>query len=237
MRVLCLVLAGLAPVAAFAQDPVPVPDRQLPPSVLNEVRLLENRFDLALGTDCDLTRCFSKGCVYVDHTVADRPRRSSLPGLGNEPGPTPSDAQAYLTRARCSFTVETNVSARDAEAIGQRLTDKLTSGWLLVDVTHQRLRPVPRYLQDPVPEPEPEEDETEDTDVPVEVEPEPEPEPELTLASATRDLWETLLPHLYWMIALFLVTVATVLIIWAIRRVGRTTLEERMLLAELENEP
>jgi hypothetical protein len=59
--------------SALAQAPR-VPSRQIPPSVLVELQLLENRFDLALAADCDSDRCFSKGCSYLDHAVADRPR-------------------------------------------------------------------------------------------------------------------------------------------------------------------
>ena len=230
------VLVLLLTTSALAQDEVvPVPRRTLPATVLNEVRLLENRFDVALAGDCSSDRCFSKGCVYVDHTVADRRRSSSLPGLGGDDSPDPEAAQAYLTRARCAFTVEPSVTARDGESIAQRLRDKLTNGWLVVDVVQQRLRPLPRYLQEPIPDVEPEPEETDDTDVPHSVEPEPEPEPPLTFGRMFEQLWATLLPHLAWMIALLLGTLAVVSVIWAWRRVGQQTLEERMLLAELEN--
>ena len=99
-----LLIGGLltAPVAATPS----VPTRQLPPSVLVEVQLLENRFNMALALDCDATRCFSKGCSYVDHAVADRPEASSLPGLGLDPGPAPQGSQEYLTSARCAFAHE-----------------------------------------------------------------------------------------------------------------------------------
>ena len=69
---------GLLALATTASAQSRVPDRQIPPSVINEVRLLENRFDIALGVDCDAERCFSKGCTYVDHAVADRPRSTGL---------------------------------------------------------------------------------------------------------------------------------------------------------------
>ncbi len=130
-----------------------VPSRQIPPSVLTELRLLENRFELALAADCDTERCFSKGCTYVDHAVADQPRATSLPGLGQDPGPGSVAAQEYLTRARCSFAHEESVSGRDVQALVRRLQSKLSKAWTVVTISHQELQPIPAHLQDPEPEP------------------------------------------------------------------------------------
>lgn len=221
-----LLLASLA----LSQDAVP--DRKVPATVLNEVRLLETRFDAALAADCDPSRCFPKGCTYVDHAIADRPPAASLPGLGQDPAPDPVGAQAYLTAASCAFAYEDNVGARDAAAIARRLQSKLSGGWTVVTVTTQRLSPLPPELRQPY-------EEVEDTDVVDTDVPPPEPEPEVepppwTLATAAYELWTTLLPHFFWMIAVFLASVAAVVLIWAWRRVGRrATVEEQMLLAEL----
>ena len=62
----------------LAADP---PNSEIPATVLGELRMLENDFELALSQDCDAARCFSKGCTYVSHSVADRPRAASMPGL------------------------------------------------------------------------------------------------------------------------------------------------------------
>ena len=43
----------------------------------------------------------------------------------------------------------------------------------------------------------------------------------------------SLLPHFSWMIAVFLVTVAALTLIWALRRLGRETIEEKALAAQL----
>jgi len=210
--------------ASVAQAQSRVPDRQIPPSVLSELRELENKFDLALAVDCDAERCFSKGCIYIDHSVADRPRAMSLPGLGQDPGPGSVASQEYLTAARCSYAHEESVETRDVAALSRRLQSKLSKGWTVVSVDGQRLQPLPPYLQEP-PEPEPtEEPETEAEGV--------EPDP-LTASTAASDLWTSLLPHFYWMIAVVLVSLAGVALIWAWRRVGRESVEEQMLLAEL----
>ncbi|MFT4623602.1 MAG: hypothetical protein ACI8PZ_002258 [Myxococcota bacterium] len=199
------------------------PDRRIPPSVLSEVALLENRFELALAQDCASERCYPKGCVYVDHTVADRAPAVSMPGLGFDPAPQPEQSQAHLTRARCAFAHEADIEGEDVAALGRRLGIKLSSGWVAVSVSHQPLSTIPAYLREaPAPEV--------DTDPP-EAAPEPPPPPP---RSETRELWEALLPHLWWMIGLGLLTVAGTVLIWAFRRVGQPSVEDQLLLAELE---
>ncbi len=207
-----------------------VPSRQIPPSVLVELQLLENRFELALATDCDAERCFSKGCAYVDHAVADQPRSSSMPGLGQEPGPGSVASQEYLTQARCSFAHEKALESADVQALVRRLQAKLSSGWTVVTVSNEVLQPLPPYLREP-PEPEPE-----DPPEPVQEAPVIEPEP-WTAEVAGRELWSALLPHFFWMIGVGLVTLAGLLAIWAWRRVGVTSLEEQALLAQLSQPP
>ncbi len=200
-----------------------VPTRQIPPEVLVELQLLENRFEVALATDCDSGLCYSKGCVWLDHAVADRPRASSMPGLGAEPGPSAGDAQQYLTQVQCSFANERALPNATAQALVRRLQTRLTRGWTVVTVDHEVLPPLV-------------------AEVPVEVEPEAEPEPPppppapvaWTAADAVHELWNTLLPDFFWMIGLGLVTFAATLLIWAWRRVGRASVEEQALLAELQ---
>ncbi|MBN2801259.1 MAG: hypothetical protein JXX28_19115 [Deltaproteobacteria bacterium] len=209
--------------SAWAQAPVPA--RHVPSSVMGELRLLENRFEIALAADCDPGRCVAQGCAYLDHQVADQPRSASLPGLGQDPGPGSAPEQAYLTQASCSFAYEDSVKAADAAALARRLGLKLSKAWTVVSVEPQQLEPLPRYLQEPAPpEPAPE-------PPPVEAEEEAPPPPEAW--SAGRELWASLLPHFFWMIGVLLVTFAATLLIWAWRRVGRASVEEQLLLAEL----
>ena len=141
--------------SALAQSPN-VPARQIPPSVLMELRLLENRFELALSTDCAPERCFSKGCTYLEHAVADQPGSTSLPGLGLDPGPGSVPAQEYLTRARCAFAYEKSIESKDVQALARRLQGKLSQAWTVVSVGHEAVPPLPQYLlTEPPPEPDP----------------------------------------------------------------------------------
>jgi hypothetical protein len=220
-----VVFAALVPAPAWAQ-PASVPQRQIPAAVLHEVRTLESRFDAALGADCDVSRCFPKGCTYVEHAVADRPRNSSLPGLGQEAAPAPTMAQEYLTRASCAFAHEDNVEPGDVRALARRLQDKLSHGWLTVEVTHQRLAPLPTYVGGPHTD-----DPDTDTDLPDEPAP-PPPPPPLTPGRALEELWSTLLPHAWWMVLLGLGGLTAIGLLWAWRRLGQDSLEDRLLLAE-----
>lgn len=205
--------------SALAQG---VPDRVVPPSVLVELQDLENDFELALAMDCDASRCFSKGCSYLDHAVADQARSRSLPGLGQEAGPGSEAPQEYLTRARCSYAHEAAEEAADLQALNRRLQTKLSSGWTVVSVSNQSLQALPAYLRGPL----------EEVDEVVEVE-EPQPTPAPAPASWTEQLWAELLPHFFWMLGLLLVTLAAMALIWGWRRLGRLSLDEQALLAEL----
>lgn len=213
-------------VGASAQEAQP-PRRAIPPSVLAELAAVEDRFERAVATDCHAPRgaadappravCFSRGCTYVAHAVADRPQAASLPGLGGEPGPGSVEPQAWLTQARCSFAHEDFLDPTEVQALAQRLETKVTVGWTVVSVGSA---PLPALR---APEP------------PETVAPEPAPPPPPT--PWTRELWTTLLDDVPWMVAVVLGTLAITALIWAWRRVGRISPEERALWAELERGP
>lgn len=211
------ILAILWSATASAQSGPP--RRAIPPSVLSELAVLESRFEAALAADCP-QECFSRGCTYVAHAVADQPQSSSLPGLVQDPGPGSVEPQAWLTRAQCSFAHEPTLEADAVQALARRLQTRVTHGWTVVNVGHQALEALP----------EPEETAEEPPALP------PPPPPPWTAATAARELWLALLDHFYWMIAVVLVTLAGTALIWAWRRVGRETLEERALLAQLTEE-
>ncbi|MDX2010317.1 MAG: hypothetical protein SFW67_09010 [Myxococcaceae bacterium] len=211
------------------------PGRTIPPQIVLEVRELERQFDQALLRDCAPERCSSKGCVYREHLSVDLPpSTTSLPGLGTGEGPGSVPAQLYLTQARCEFTHEKSVPARDVEALARRLEQRLSKGFLKVTVSRQVLDPInPSLAESPPPK--------EDKPAPKE-EPKPEPvapppPPKWDAEVALRELWQALLPHFSWMIAVFLATLATLVIIWAARRLGKETLEEKAMLAQLTQPP
>jgi hypothetical protein len=225
------------PTPAPAPSPAAAPPaRTIPPQILLEVRELERQFDQALLRDCAPERCSSKGCVYKEHLAVDLPpSTTSLPGLGSNEGIGAVPAQLYLTQARCEFTHEKAVPARDVEALARRLEQRLSKGFLKVVVSRQVLDPINPALADSPPP-------REDKPPPPKEEPKPEPAapappPTWDADVALRELWQALLPHFSWMIAVFLATLATLVIIWGARRLGKETLEEKAMLAQLTQTP
>lgn len=219
-------LLGLT-MPAFAAQGAP-PRRAVPAVVLQEVDELERRFEQALALDCAVERCFPTGCTYVDHTVADRPRGGSLPGLGDPgAGPGSVEAQAWLTRAQCGYAHEPAASSDDVRVLTRRLQARVSTGWTAVSVSARSLDELPDYFRDAPEDPE-------DTAAEEEVVEEPEaPEP-LTAERAGHQLWDELLPHTFWMLGIGLLTLAGTIMVWSLRRVGQPSIEERMLLAELD---
>ncbi len=207
----------------------PVPEKHIPAPVLMDLRTLESQFDLFLGRDCAPERCVSKGCTYRDHAVVDLPRGTSLPGLGQQEGLGAVPPQEYLTQARCEFAHEKSIAAKDVQALVKRLEQRLSKGWLQVTVSRQVLEPISAALAiSPPPIPE--------TSLVAKVETPPAPPPPAPKWEwdvAVRELWVGLLPHFSWMIALLLGTLATLAIIWGGRRLGRESLEEKAMMAQL----
>ena len=211
-----------------------VPQNHIPSPVLLEVRALERQFDAVLSADCAPELCAAKGCSYLDHVSVDLPRNGSLPGLSTDQGPGSVPPQEYLTEARCQLTHEKSVSAKDVVALTRRLEQRLSKAWLKVTVNAELLEPIPAALRrspedtppPPPPVPEKEPPEQDKPDVPA-----PPWDPQLAL----RELWLTLLPHFAWMIAVVMLTIATLMLIWAGRRLGSETIEEKMLAAQMSN--
>ncbi len=216
MTLLLIPLLGLTPVQA-ASGP---PRRPVPDPVLAELADLEDRFERALALDCEVSRCFSTGCTYVDHRVADRPRSSSLPGLGEKAGIGSVAPQPWLTQAQCGFAHEPAATPEDVRVLVRRLQSKVTTGWTSVSVSAKAMDPLPAYLRSEHTLDAPEE-------APVEPPP-PPPEP-----TAGEQLWDALLPHLFWMVGGLLFTLAAVVLVWAFRRVGKASIEEEMLMAQM----
>ena len=242
VAVATLAFVVVAP-AARAERP---PRTYIPAAVQLELRQAEARFESALAQDCATDKCFSNGCVYVSHTTTDLPRDTALPGLDAEQGPGSVPVQDTLTEIRCGFSHEKNLGAKDVASLARRLEQRLSRGWLRVVVTATELSPIPRRLSDAL---HPPDDDVTDAKKPEEekpdlappaVEPPPAPPPPpgaLTSDEALRALWEAMLPHFPWMAAILLLTTSVLVLIWAGRRLGAPSLDEKVLLAQLAHEP
>jgi hypothetical protein len=126
------------------------------------------------------------------------------------------------------------VSPRDALALVKRLEQRLSRGWLKVSLNHELLEPIsPTLAESPPPKP----DQVAPEIKPPEPKAEPETPKEWDSKVALRELWVTLLPHFAWMVALLLGTLAALTLIWGARRVGRESLEDKALAAQLAAAP
>lgn len=234
LRAACLVatVLSVAPLARAQTGPV-VPASHIPPAVQLEVRALAREFDSALIADCAPEKCVSKGCAYIDHVAVDLPRTASLPGLASttsEAGPGSVPPQEYLTEAVCQFAFEKSVGDKDVRALQRRLAQRLSKAWLKVSVVPEQLEPVPATLRESPPDkppPPPPPDTTDDADK------KPEPPAPWTFDVAVRELWSQLLPHFAWMIAVVLATLAALVLIWGGRRLGKESVEEKLVAAQL----
>jgi hypothetical protein len=124
----------------------------------------------------------------------------------------------------------------------RRLELRLSRGYRKVVVAPQALEPINKSLAEPTvpPEEKPKDDKDEEDEEPKEeIAPPPPPPPvvEKAPSSPWRELWEELLPHTAWMVAILLLTGAVVVLIWATRKLGAPTLEEKMILAQLAQNP
>lgn len=199
--------------------PAPIPHKHIPSSVLLEIHSLEQHFKSNLLRDCPSEHCMAKGCNYSEHMMVDAGPSSALPGIGSDKGPGSAAGQAYLTAAQCEFAYErTLLTAKEAQALARRLGQGLSKGWLHVSVLAQPLLPAPAALQTE-PEPTPVAVSV-DTDNPVE-------QPTIGW-----QLWSLLSPHTPWLVAWLLALVSCLLLIWALRRLGKPSVAEQMMLAE-----
>lgn len=217
---------------AMAQ--IPVPQVQLPPSIIAELKRVESKFENALAQDCPGEKCFSRGCNYLSHETVDKPKSASLPGLGDpQAGPGSAPAQEYLKAARCEFAFENTLAARDIAALQRRLEQKLSVGFLMVSISPKPLPPLPESLRatpaaaQAAPAPAPDQNAGKASEL-------AKQSPDWNASTALRELWLQLLPHFSWMIAIVLTTLAALTLLWAWRRVGKETLEEKALLASLQ---
>lgn len=224
-----LVITCTALHTRLAQAAPALPQRQIPPAIIQEVKQLENQFEMALMQDCGEQKCYSRGCQYLSHETVDRPRESSLPGIGEKGGLGEDPPQQYLTGARCEFVAEKTVPVKNLTIIRQRLEQRLSRGFIVVSVVTRHLPALPDATEpdavtitgddktgEPLPQPD-------------------KPEPRLTWNRAVNDLWSTMLPHVPWILAVILGTLAVLTVILGWRRLGRISPEDEILMQQMTN--
>ncbi|NBW82479.1 hypothetical protein EBR21_12060, partial [bacterium] len=213
-----------------------VPEAHIPPSVAAELKRLENQFELALNQDCPADKCFSRGCFYVSHATTDKPKQGALPGIGDERGPGAVEPQEYLTGARCELATETSIPAKDRQTLVRRLEQKLGKGFTVVTVDAKQLPPLPDSLKvTPTPfapaaaTSTPAGDKNSAVDKAA--------QKDVGKDGLFREFWLSILPYLPAMLGGVLLTLCVLSLIWASRRLGVKTVEEKIMEASLTAPP
>ena len=144
------------------------------------------------------SNCYSKGCTYGDHKVV-KEQDSRLPGLNfSDKSSTSLDYQYYLTKAVCSYAYEDSLSKDQVKQLNQRLKTKLSDGSLSVTVKSKALSEALESEESLIPE------------------------------ETSSKVTEAVISVLPYVIVLLTALLTTILFIWALRRVGKESLAEKM---------
>lgn len=210
--ILILLFCGAGPLVAQKN----LPKEKIPASVMTELNQLSVIFQDVLIKDCPANLCVAKGCVYEDHQETKAVESRSLPGLaGVSDDAAPTDvAQSFLTKARCEFAYESKLNSESYGVLRNRLQQKLSRGFLTVGVQGIVMNPLPESLQESEKPPVKE-------------------NPEDWKNQREKQLWDLALLHGPWIIGLLLATLAMLLIIWALRKLGRKSFEDELAEAEM----
>ncbi len=195
-----------------------LPKEKIPASVMTELNQLSLTFQDILVRDCPAELCVAKGCSYEDHEETKAVESRSLPGLaGVSEDARPTDGpQNFLTKARCEFVYESKLNSETYGILRTRLQQKLSRGFLSVSINGTAMNPMPESLQDKG-EKLPPSKET----------------PDDWKNQREKQLWNLGLAHGPWMLGILLLTMATLIVIWAFRKLGKKSLEDQLAEAEL----
>ena len=230
-KIITVALTGIS-LSAVAQNKKEVL-RQYPENVHSELQDLSGKFAQHLYENCAESKCFYKGCVVKSTRGLSKASNNlpGLPGIDNTAVKRATQSKAaQLSEATCYFAHTDKVKTKDAIKLKGFLQTVLSiKDTTKVVVVAQSVRALPESLkQEDKPKPE------KKAEAP-KPEPTPEPfvpkEPKLTQDQALVEFWEAVVPHFFWMIGILLATVSAFVIIWALRKIGRLSPEEQLMLA------
>ncbi len=192
----------------------PPPKEIIPPSVGMEAGELSRKFEKALYEQCRPGQCYAKGCTPISHEIVTKRGDVSLPGIYNGRGEDSLDTpQAYLTQAQCAYSFENTLDTKMIQDLDRRLTTILSAGFLAVKVSSQALPPSHEELKEPA-----------------------KPTERSKAEIMQDELWHQFLPALPWLAGLLLAVLATMSLVWAFRRLGKESIEDKLLAKQLELE-
>ncbi len=176
-----------------------VPKEKIPDALLNQVRLIEADFVVALQKDCSGNVCYPRGCVYVSHEIVSMQGDRVLPGLDNEKQ-VPSEPQYILTGVACEYAHENGLAKEEVSNLNRRLESKLSKGALrinlkAVEIPAAAIKPSLATAAEP---------------------------------TWGQKLLDQFFLHFSWLLGTLLLLVLVTIVIWAWRRLGRDTKEEEL---------
>ena len=198
-----IVLALLVNLLSFTLEAqtAGVPKEKIPDLLLNQVRLLEADFVIALQKDCGGNGCFPRGCVYASHQMITMPGNRSLPGLSSGADDRDqSEPQYILTGVTCEYTFESSLDQAGIKNLSRRLEAKLSKGALRVSL---KALEIPAAANQPLP-----------------IQP-----LELSLMDK---IASQLLQHFSWILGVILANILLILGLWAWRRIGYDSKEDEL---------
>ncbi|SMF71099.1 hypothetical protein [Pseudobacteriovorax antillogorgiicola] len=204
---LVLVLAVVWGAPIFGQT-ANRPKEKIPAEMLMQVRELDLAFQNLLRQECPQETCVYRGCVYQRHEVVTMQANRSLPGLstGTRDQVKGNEPQYFLSRARCEYAYETSLSKDDVANLDRRLAAKLSKGILKVSMKAIPLPDAPRFAAEDLP-------------------------------SQSQTILEKFIEKHFDTGVLALLGLVTILIlIWAFRRLGKDSLEDKLRYMQLKKE-
>ncbi|MDQ3235034.1 MAG: hypothetical protein M3Q07_24765, partial [Pseudobdellovibrionaceae bacterium] len=201
MQQLIAILLFLSATGSLAQT-ARVPKEKIPDFILDQVKIIEADFVLALQKDCGLNFCFPRGCVYVSHENVSMQGDQVLPGLPTEgKSRVSTDPQYILTSAACEYVHEDNLDKQTIQDLNRRLESKLSKG--VLRVTARGIQ-IPESAADKM---------GSSKSMP------------LTRLQKIENL---LLEHFSWLLGCLLVAIMLTISLWAWRRVGHDSKEDEL---------
>ena len=113
--------------------------QQIPSEVESQAQEIEAKFNSVMASECASRFCTPVGCEVTGFKTLDEKQNSSLPGL-DESNEVTSDLQYKLSSLRCEYAYEPTLSAEAVTDLNQRLSDKVRSAGIAMNVQGRKLR-------------------------------------------------------------------------------------------------
>lgn len=200
----------MASMVAAAQSGVAAAAVQVPDVIKSQVLGIQDRFNTVLDEECPAGTCYSVGCQPSRFETLDENQTSSLPGLETE-GPA-GKVQYKLVSVLCEFTHEATLGATELAALRQRLSQKVKSVGLTMQIQARALPP--KFS---------EREAAAEAAVPQ------------AAVAPEEKLFIAFLPFLPWVMVALVVLIFALVLIWALRRLGKNVRRDPSLRTRMSD--